>query len=756
MKMLRAAVTGCTGALLAGCAALTRLPKDSTVKSRLAAIPTEGAPVKGRVDIHWDSYQVPFVEAEHDTDAAFALGLVHAHLRLGQMELFRRVSQGRVAEMGGPLATDIDRGLRILDFARTADDLEAQLPPETRAWLEAFVAGINFYADNTKDLPVEFKTLNLKRETWTVRDILVAGRMAASDITWLVWFGLLPLRKRRDWPVLWARLVGNGSVPILEPTEIATSSDIADLIGYTSRSGSNSVAVAPSRSASGAALMASDPHLGISIPNLWLIAGVKSPSYHAVGLMGVGLPIFAIGRNERIAWGGTNLRAAASDLVDISGLPPDEIQSHREKIGVRWWFDEELTVRKTAAGPVISDAPQFKKLTRQALMLKWAGNTPSDEFTTLLKVIRAGSFGEFVAAFETFSVPAQNMLYADVDGNIGKIMAGRLPRRGAEPPADVVMAYEDYAVAWDETVATSHLPAFYNPEKGYLTSANNRPESSPVPVGHFFSPDDRVDRMAEIIETAGAVDIEILAGLQQDTYMSSSVALRDLVVAKMEALGMDGKLGGDARDAYDLMLAWDGHYDPDARAPVAFEAFRAAFLARFYRDILDGTDWAAFAGIDRTQEITREDIGNADAEVLAAALTAGFEAAGAAAATGDTWGDRHRLLIRHPLGSIPLVGGRYRFLDLPAGGSSETLMKTAHGPADGRHRVQYGSQARHISDLADPDANYFVLLGGQDGWFNSSTFLDQVELWREGRYIQVPMTVAAVREQAVHHTVLEP
>ena len=754
--MVRAVAGGLSAVLLAGCSVFTPLPEESSLETRLAAIPTDGAPVSGPVRIYWDSHQVPFIEAAHDRDAAFAMGLVHAHLRLGQMELFRRVSQGRVSEMGGPLATEIDHGLRILNFERTAEAIEADLPPATREWLEGFVAGINFYVDNTEELPVEFKVLNLQREPWTVKDILTMGRLAATDITWLVWFSLLPLRDRDDWPVLWARLVGNGSVPILEAGEGPDMVSFNDLFGYTSRSGSNSVAVAPSLTTNGSAIMANDPHLGIFVPNIWLVAGLKSPSYHVVGLMGAGLPVFAIGRNPDIAWGGTNLRAASSDLVDISTLPVDQISTRQEDVGVRWWFDDTLTIREAPSGPIVSDAPQFDGLADGPLALSWVGHQPSDEVTTFLKVSQATDFEQFVDAFETFAVPAQNMLYADVNGNIGKIMAARLPQRGAQAPEDVIIAIEEHAGTWDRSVATADLPASFSPAAGYLTSANNRPAASPVPVGYFFSPDDRVDRMAELIESSQGVDVDLLAALQQDVYMASAVDLRDAIERQAERLDAASQLAPDEAEAWQAITAWDGHYRLESRGAVAFEAYRAAFLAKFYQEIVGGEDWEAFAGIDRTQEITLKDIDGADPDIVRAALGEGFEAAAGAYVSGDTWGDRHRLIIQHPLANIPIVGSRYRFLDLPSGGSSESLMKTAHGPAGERHTVRYGSQARHISDMADPDANYFVLLGGQDGWFNSSTFLDQVDLWQSGDYVQVPLTVATVRERAVQTTVLSP
>ena len=166
--------------LLGGCALLTPLPEQTTLDDRLAMIPANGLPLKGRTVIHWDWHQIPFIQAGHDEVAALALGLVHAHLRLGQMEILRRISQGRLAEMAGPVAVDIDHGLRILDFGRAAAGIEASQPVETRAWLEAYIAGINHYQQHVIELPLELAVLGLEWDPWAVADVLTMGRLAAS------------------------------------------------------------------------------------------------------------------------------------------------------------------------------------------------------------------------------------------------------------------------------------------------------------------------------------------------------------------------------------------------------------------------------------------------------------------------------------------------------------------------------------------------------------------------------------------------
>ena len=464
------------GTALAGCSLIKPLPKPMTLEERLAAVPTQQVPIHGWVRIYWNDYQIPFIEAETDDDAAFALGLVHAHLRLGQMAVYRRIAQGRLAEIGGPLAIDIDHGIRILDFGHATAATLAAMPEETRRWLQRFVDGINHYQAEVEQLPYEYGVLALEPEPWTVADILTFGRLAGTDVSWLVWFNLLKLRGRPDWPQIWARLLEQGGDRSL-PADLGrgeTSADIADVLAGLGRSGSNSLALAPSRTHGSGAILANDPHLGINLPNTWLIAGVKSPSYQAVGLMVPGLPLFAIGRNPWIAWGGTNMRASASDLINVRALPDAEEGRRDETIRVRWWPDQSVTLRDTRFGPILSDAPQLRDLNLDEASLRWTGHLPSDEVTAMLKVACARDFDEFRSAFASFSVPGQNMLYADAKGNLGQVMAVQVPDRQSAPK-DLVIEASDAERSWQTLRDATTLPAMVNPEEGFIASANNRP-----------------------------------------------------------------------------------------------------------------------------------------------------------------------------------------------------------------------------------------------------------------------------------------
>ncbi|MBB4265370.1 penicillin acylase family protein [Roseospira visakhapatnamensis] len=733
------------------CAVFTPLPEPIGLEDRLSALPTRGLPLERPVTISWDAHQIPFVEAETDDDAAFVLGLVHAHLRLGQLETARRLSQGRVAEMAGPIPVvlDLDHALRTFGFGRTAPAVLAAMPDRSRRWLERFTDGINHYLTAVKTLPHDFAVLGLERTPWTPEEVLTIGRLAGADVTWLAWVRLLGLRDRPDFPDVLRRALHDGA---LAPSSAEVAADdatanpgleralgmLAALLESRAR-GSNSLALAGTRTASGAPMIASDPHLGVSQPNLWLIAGVKSPGLHVVGLMPVGLPLFALGRTPDIAWGGTNMRAASSDLVDVSGLPDSVFIRETHDLGVRFWFDTTRESRLSPHGPVLSDAPLLPFQDGEHVALRWVGHTPTDEITALLDAARARTFREFRAALEPFGVSAQSLVYADRHGTIGLAAAARLPRR--DPDAADRLIHDPATVErwWADMATAADLPVIENPPQGFVASANNPPGPSLIPLGWFFSAPDRVDRLSSLVRAASEPwTVDALARMQTDTYSPSAVALRDHLAARLGA-----RLAGDV--TWDTVAAWDGRYDADSRGALAYQALYVPLATALWRDRgWPDHEWQGGGGAWRVLAVLQD----LDDGSLEHAVRAALSQAAEPLATHRTWGDIHQMAVTMPLANIPLVGGRYRFDRYPVGGGQETLMKTAHAETLAPHTVRYGAQARHISDLSDPDENHFVLLGGQDGWINSTTHLDQIGPWRAGTLVRVPLTPEAVAANA--------
>ncbi len=762
-SFLRGAAASALAWALSACSLFSPLPAPTTVDQRLAQFPTDNLPIQHAVTIRWDEHQIPYVIAESDTDAAFALGLVHAHLRLGQMEVARRVAAGRISEMAGPGFTDIDKSLRILGFARAAPEVVKRMPPPTRAWVARYVEGINHYLATMQEEPQEFRVLGLEREEWTAEDVVAIGRLAGTDVNWLSWFSLLPLHERKDWPQIWqgALALGADSPPSFVPAPRPMTADagergapregneepdgraqiLASLIQGYGWHGSNSVAVGPTRTASGHALMANDPHLGLNLPNFWLLAGLRSPSFNVVGAMAPGIPVFTFGRNANIAWGGTNLRAAASDLVDVTDFPPDLIASETETIHRRFWFDTDVTVRTTPYGPIISDAPAVPAVPGKTLALRWVGHEASDEITAMLRVNRAPDWEAFLNALDDFGLPGENFVYADVNGNIGQATAARIPRRSAKDPADVIVSMEASDAAWGRMARSGDLPAIRNPDTGYLASANNRPAPYDHPISYFFAPPDRLERLSDLIESDRKLDAAKMKTLQRDTYSPTSVAIRDLALAKA-----DSNSSPKAAEIFALLKGWDGRFDTDSRGALAFEAFFAALGPELFKAEGRVDFWGWVGDTSYARRAVLQALARGDEASVRPMLARAAEAASEPVARYGTWGAIHHIELRNVLSGLPIAGSNYVFGEFPVGGSNETVMKAAHSPKAAPQRARYGSQSRHVSDLGDPDANWFVLLGGQDGWFNSSTFLDQVDLWRKGGYVQMPLTPEAVRK----------
>ncbi len=762
-----------------GCRLLGSLPEPTDLDQRLAMMPTGDLALEAPVTIRWNQYQVPYVLAQSDHDAAYAIGLVHAHLRLGQMEMLRRITQGRIAEMAGPPAADFDAAIRAVGLYRAAKASVASMPPETLAWVERFCAGINDYKAKAQNQPYEVRALLLDQdpEPWRPEDVIAIGRIGSIDVSWFDWLRLLPARQSDQWSEVLAEALAPAfedpvsfGGPIREvraEEEEGTSAgggsagamtragrQLAKFLTGIKRSGSNSMVVGGAKSANGAGMIASDPHLGFVLPNVWLIAGLKTPEVSVVGLMGPGLPIFALGRTPQIAWGGTNLHAASSDLVDVGDLASEQVTTERHDIGVRGWFDRTAENRLTPYGPVITDvdlvreAVGLKKKDEAVWALRWMAHRPSDEITSLLKLLRTDDFDGFREAFRGFSQPGQNMLFADADGNIGQILAARVPRRQNVRPSDLVISPEQADRDWAEVVDATSLPFAYNPAEGFLASSNNRPTDSDPPVGFFFGAPDRVVRAQNALGSDDQVTLDDLKSLQRDVRSRSALKLKQALAERVDDQlgGPAGTLGPVRERAAREIRDWDGSYRRDGAGAVAFEAYITALGERILPDVTEETarDRSDAA---RFKKYLLKQLSTIDDARLQEASFGALEVAGQALEEFPTWGDMHRLQLRHPLGLVPVVGGKFPVVDLPTGGSSETLQKTAHAPTREKHVASYGSQARHISDLSDPDANYFLLAGGQDGWINSSTFVDQAALWQDGGYIRMPLTADQIEAE---------
>ncbi len=706
----------------------TGRPRSVSLEQRLANIPLNALPLKAPVDIHWQEHQIPSIEAESEWDLAVALGVVHAHLRLAQMEAMRRLASGRVSEVIGPAAIELDRSLRLMRFGAAVPRMLEALDDASRCWVEGFIAGVNHHITHASALPYQFQLLGVVPRPWTVEDLLLVSRLAATDVSWLIFARLLRGHERleeADWQALWPLMQTGDMMPWPKGALEAALGMVR---------GSNSAAVSASRAQNGAGMIASDPHLSISLPPLWLIAGLHAPGLDVVGLMIPGLPVVALGRNTHLAWGGTSLHAASSDLVDVSDEP---MTSRDEVIAVRGRAPVTVTIRETRFGPVVSDGILLRS--DRKLALRWVGHRASDEMASMLGVMRARDLDAFRTALSSFAVPGQTMVAVEAGprGRAGRVIAAHLPRRANRPMPSLICA-PDEVWAFEDLVPGTTFP---QTQEAIVVSANDRPPATPVPVGFFFSSPDRTRRMRALLETGARLTPEAMRALQLDVMQPGALALRDVLVPRLKPASPR------QQQTVRELAQWNGSYDAGSAGALVFEVLAAGLARR----LLAKEKLTLLSALWTGRAMMAQLIAGAPPPVLRAAL-------GDAARVlwrYRTWGGSHRLGLRHPLASLPGVGRWFATADRAASGGNDTLNKTGHGPVRGRHRVTYGACARHVSDLSEPDANWFVLQGGQDGWLGSANATDQAALWHDGQAIVVPLRPEAARAWP-HHMRLLP
>lgn len=734
--------------VLGSCSLIRTKPEARDFQTRLNDFPSKNIPLQGQAELLWNDYQVPFIKADNDHDAALLLGMAHAHLRLGQLYLFREVVNHRLASHVGPLATRIDHSLMAMGVFDAVDSIAARLQPQERDWIQTFVDGINLYQDRMQILPAELKALNIKPSPWSVTDILKMGRLISADVNWFNWLGALKLEEEDNWERYWKEL---GSLPggTLLSSETGSARKLfADLITGLAKTGSNALVLGPSRSKTGSALMASDPHLGMNLPNMWLLAGYQCPSYHVVGMMFPGLPVVLVGRNPHISFSGTNMRSASSDLVELGADEIAKLKVVEKRIVVKGWPDKKVKLRYSQWGPVVSDAPLFRDRDR-TIVLRWVGHQPSNEIGAALKMNRATNWEEFRASFADYAVSGQNFLYADTDNHIGLVPAVKIPIRGYERPASITVEADRPEQMWQGYLSPLELPYLFDPQDAYIASANNQPLTASTPLGFYFSSDDRVRRMDEVMSSAESFGISELMVLHQDTVIPSAREASAWFVNKLDPRAKDAA----AKGIIGILDGWDGDYRTDLKAPVVFELL-LNYTAKEYYTARYGKKLAKrILGMDTLSERLISDL-DKDPKAANSALGKAVTKCWKRQARFDNWGAMHRYSAGHFFGMIPLIGKRYRFGNYPVGGASNSLMKTAHSRGDKKHQANYGACSRFITDMGDMDANYFVLLGGQDGWLGSSGLTDQLNLWQKGEYLRLPLSWDAVKTGFTHRVPL--
>lgn len=757
---------------LAGAVGLVWLTLPGTPSS--ATLPGLAAPVA----VSLDAQGIPRIRAATEADGWRALGLLHARDRMFQMEAMRRGATGRLAEIAGPGALRLDRYMRLLDLERrAAADLEA-LPADARAMLAAYAEGVNAWiAARGRFIAPEFLLLGAP-EPWRPVDSLLWGKVMGlwlsgswrAELDRLRLQAILPPERLAElWPE--DRTPGRPDRPDLLTTEEAavrpaTPGDafaadaLARLAAQLPRfpedaplpeTASNSWAVAPTRSTSGAALLATDPHLGYGAPILWYLARIELPGGRFLaGATAPGVPAVLIGRNERIAWGFTTTHADAQDVVIERLAGPDRyataqgprpFATREATIRVRGAEPVTLRLRETQHGPVVSDLDPAPPGGTTVMALALTALAPGDTAAAgILALNRARSIADARAAAALISSPPQNLLVADVEGGIALYLTGRipirrrgdgtLPQRGWEGPV------------WTGFLPFDALPHLENPESGMLANANNRvaPPDHPAFLTRDWPGDWRFRRIGQLLAARDRHDAAGFAAMQADTL---SVFAADALPAFRAIPRPQGVAGA----ALDLLAAWDGAMLAGQPQPLIFHATlrrfgRAAlasrnvppdawgvtpeFLAHLLAPDSRGAPWCGEGGCPAL-------LARSFAEAVAA-----LAAEHGPDPTAWRWGPAHAARFEHPLlRFLPGFDALTR-IATPTAGDGETLLRGAYR-GDSFANI-HGAGFRGVFDLATPDGALGVLATGQSGHPMSRHWADQMPLWREGATLALGTT----------------
>ncbi len=742
-------------------ASAERLPKlEGTVQ-----VPGLEAPV----EILRDNYGVAHIYAQNQADLFFAQGYLAAQDRLYQIEIWRRTGAGELAEVFGAEYVDRDRIARLVRYRGAMQAEWDSYSPHSQQIAERFTAGINAWVDQNRDnLPIEFELLGFEPARWQPEDVLL--RIS----------GLLMVRNISQ-EIARAEMIAELGVEMTQeyfPTDPAVALspdpdldlkgiDASVIAGYRQAvtipeleqaEGSNNWVIAGRLSATGKPLMASDPHRPVILPSLRYLVHLNAPGWNVIGSGEPALPGVAIGHNERIGWGFTIVQHDLADMF-IERLNPENPGEYRVGEGWQPFETEKATIKVRSSQPVEADLEWSRNgpviwrdpAGGRVATLRWAGQEPgTGGYLGSLAVDQAQSWDEYLEAMKAWKVPAENMIYGDVDGNIGWVAAGLLPIREAWKGLLPVPGWKDQ-YQWKGFRGVADLPQSYNPAQGYIATANHNviPKDYPHDTGFDWANPYRFERLDEVLRGGGPFSIEDFKRLQHD---ETSLPARQLV-----ALLADLPDGG-ADQARALLTDWNYVLDKDSAAAALFQVWVRKLPGKF---VMSQVPPNAQALVERNlttprlisglQSLTEPERILILSETLNEAWTETQGLLGDDAAKWR-WGSLHQIEFKHPLANSTARREAFNLGPFERGGDGNTPNATG-GPGFSQSS---GASYRQILDFEDWDRSVFTSTPGQSGMPGSPHYDDLAQRWADHQYQPLPFSRAAVEAAARHRLMLEP
>lgn len=773
-----------------------------------------------QVTVDRDNWGVPHIRAASVEDAAEAQGYAMAQDRLWQLDLLRRVARGQLSEILGERTLQIDKDFRTLGLGRIADREETTLEPEPRKLLEAYARGVNeFIKQHKRNLPLEFSLLGYHPQPWKPADTLaISGymyrtladtrerEMNRAKVTARAGADrakeLFSIESPLDHFV-----VGDPNVPndgsqrsATDPDEgdddddmqpdTVFKADLAKPLGGPSENsalditsglapsveeflrasnkavraglGSNNWVVSGAHTATGKPLLANDTHLELMMPSIWYEVHVTAPGWNVKGFALPGSPMIIIGHNDRIAWGFTNNGADVLDLYVETFNPaaPDEYrvkgawakaQVIDEAIRVKGRSDEYLQVMVTRHGPVVDREGD------KGYAMRWTATEPGGLANSYTWLGKARNWKEFREAMKRVWGPAQNAVYADVEGNIGYIMAARVPiRKKGHGEVPVPGDTDDYE--WTGYIPFEQLPQALNPDSGLIATANARvvgPNYKPYLTDRWEEPY-RTARIYDLLHDRRDLRVEDMLKVQTDTYSYPHVFLAEQLLAAAKTVKSKDLR---AQRLIDGLKDWNGIADANSASISFLFAVRNSALKLILEPVL-GEDTALYQWrsttflqrtlTDRPSRWLPAAYKNYDELLVAAADDAVKKLAeNSKSERIDDWAWKkfNSLDMFHPLGHNEVLKAFLSITGKPQSGTiySVRAASKTHGPA-----------MRFVANPANWNESILLIPSGESGQPGSSHYADQFSYWYEGKPILAPFSDAAESKVKKHTLTLKP
>jgi penicillin G amidase len=775
--------------------------------------------LRGEVSVERDNWGVPHIRAGSVEDLAEAQGYVTAQDRLFQMDLLRRAARGQLSEVFGPKTLEIDKDFRTLNFSRAAERDFGTTKPEVRRILEAYARGVNeFVQQHTNRLPIEFTLLNYKPQPWQPTDSLVIGcymyrtlaDTRAEEIGRAVVTAKVGPELAKDLYSPEASMdhfvVGDKDAgkdphaatrPDQDPDEdedemdpedvlkakrefpaattVANAPDLVSafpekVLDWLEESrqeirhslGSNNWVVSGEHTATGKPLLANDMHLELTLPPIWHEVHLTAPEWNVKGFALPGAPMVVVGHNDRIAWGFTNNGADVLDLY-IETFNPENPAEYRvngawkeadvydEVIRVKGGPDQHLRLVVTRHGPVV------RQEGHQGYAMRWTVLEPGALCSFFNWLGKAQNWGEFREIMKGIWGPGQNVVYADVDGNIGYILGARVPvRKKGKGEVPVPGDTDDYE--WTGYIPFDQMPQVFNPETGLIVTANARvtgPNYKQYITDHWEEPY-RTARIYDLLRDKQDLRPEDMLKIQTDTYSYPHVFLAEQLVAAVKTVPpKDERARRLIREAKD----WNGM--ADANSPVVSFLDETLFqvlgliLEPHLGEEVQQYHWRRVAFLQRvlTQRPARwlpADYKTYD-ELLSASADLAVKRLEAKTKDKDpedwAWKKFNYLDMLNYIGHDGILKKLLSITNQAQSGTdwSPRAASRHHGPSE-----------RFVANLADWDKSILLITGGESGQTGSEHYRDQFPYWFAGTAIYGPFSDVAEAKVKRHTLTLKP